>query len=148
MSLMCLPQSVYIPQVHQVYLCMFRLRSLDAVVPSLGYGLLASRMRARASYGTNVQHIMMIQSYPYLNATKDRLLRNGSAWALSGDNKSHRNNRYRHMRILCAFLTIIVTRFSVAGCAYRMILDIHFYNCIPLLLSHSLNSVLTHRLLL
>jgi hypothetical protein len=106
MSLMCLPQSVYIPQVHQVYLCMFRLRSLDAVVPSLGYGLLASRMRARASYGTNVQHIMMIQSYPYLNATKYRLLRNGSAWALSGDNKSHRNNRYRHMRILCAFLTI------------------------------------------
>ncbi|THW10040.1 family 2 glycosyl transferase [Aureobasidium pullulans] len=145
--------SIFISPVPGIFLLWFRPEffkyyNLAFAVPSLIYGLLTFRMWAKASYGMNVQYIMVIQSYAYLNAIKDRLLGNGLAWAPSGDNKSHKNNKYRNMRILCTFWTIIVTGFMVGGCTYRILLGMHFYNCIPLLLLHAFNLLLAHRFLL
>lgn len=145
--------SIFISPVPGIFLLwfrpeFFRYYNLAFAIPSILYGLLTFRMWAKASYGINVQYIMVIQSYAYLTAIKDRLLSRGLAWAPSGDNKSHKNNKYRNMRLLCAIWTTTITGFLVGGCTYRIILGMAFYNCIPLLVLHAFNLLLAHRFLL
>jgi cellulose synthase/poly-beta-1,6-N-acetylglucosamine synthase-like glycosyltransferase len=145
--------SIFLSPVPGIFLLWFRPElfkyyNLAFAVPSLIYGLVAFRIWAKASYGLNVQYIMVIQSYAYLTAIKDRILNRGLAWTPSGDTKSHTNNKYRNMRILCAMWTLTITGFLVSGVTYRILKGLEWYNCLPILLLHSFNLVLAHRFLL
>lgn len=64
-----------------------RYYNLAFAIPSILYSLIAIRCWAKASYGFNVQFIMVIQSYAYLTAIKDRLFGRALAWVPSGDTK-------------------------------------------------------------
>jgi cellulose synthase/poly-beta-1,6-N-acetylglucosamine synthase-like glycosyltransferase len=127
----------------------FKYYNLAFAIPSIFYSLLALRFWAKASYSLNVQFIMVIQSYAYLTAIKDRLFGRALAWVPSGDNKSHRNTKYRNMRIL-AFCWIFTYLGLLAGAlAYRSVTDsdFHVYNAVPLLVLDSMNLFFAHRFL-
>lgn len=144
--------SIFISPVPGIFLLWFRPEffkyyNLAFAIPSILYGLITFRLWAKASYGINVQYIMVIQSYAYLTAIKDRLFGRALAWVPSGDNKSHKNNKYRNMRVLCAFWTIMVTGFLIAGVTYRILLGMAWWNCLPLLILNAFNLFLAHRFL-
>ncbi|KAK3081424.1 hypothetical protein LTS18_006806 [Coniosporium uncinatum] len=52
---------------------MFKYYNLAFALPSVLYGLFLFRAWAKARYGLAVQYIMVVQSFAYLNAIKDRL---------------------------------------------------------------------------
>ncbi|KAK4661320.1 uncharacterized protein QC763_0115310, partial [Podospora pseudopauciseta] len=75
--------------------------NLAFAIPSIIYGSLLFRFWAKAKYGFNVQHVMIVQSYAYLTAIKDRLFGIELLWAASGDKKAHKkSNKFRNMRLL------------------------------------------------
>lgn len=80
-----------------------RYYNLAFAVPSILYSLIAIRCWAKASYGVNVQFIMVIQSYAYLTAIKDRLFGRALAWVPSGDTKvsAHSTQSAHVVLILC-----------------------------------------------
>jgi len=121
--------------------------NLAYVIPSLCYGLLALRIWAKASYGMNVQFIMVIQTYAYFTAIKDRLFGTALAWVPSGDTKAHKNHKYRNMRIMAWCWTIIVETLLFTGVAYQISRGLHWYDCIPLISLNTFNFFLEHRFL-
>jgi cellulose synthase/poly-beta-1,6-N-acetylglucosamine synthase-like glycosyltransferase len=127
----------------------FKYYNLAFAVPSLFYSLLALRFWTKGAYSLNVQFIMVIQSYAYLTAIKDRMFGRALAWVPSGDNTSHRNNKYRNMRIL-AFCWIFTYLGLLAGAlVYRCLKDddFHVYNAAPLLALDAMNLFFAHRFL-
>lgn len=106
------------------------------------------RCWAKATYGLNVQHIMIIQNYAYLTTIKDKILGRGLAWAPSGDAKAHKNNKYRNMRILAWCWLMAWFSTMVSGMGYQISKGLGWYECIPLLLLDALNFYLAHRFLL
>lgn len=75
-----------------------RYYNLAFAIPSIVYSLVAIRCWSKARYGFNVQFVMVIQSYAYLTAIKDRMFGRALAWVPSGDTKAHKNDKYRNMR--------------------------------------------------
>lgn len=126
----------------------FKYYNLAFAIPSLVYGLLVFRFWAKASYGMNVQHIMLIQSYAYLTAIKDRLFGIELLWAASGDAKAHKSHKYRNMRLLCWGWTIIVTGGMVSAVVYRLLNGMHWYDPIPLIVLNAYNLYVSHRFML
>ncbi|KAK0111050.1 hypothetical protein ONS95_001430 [Cadophora gregata] len=128
----------------------FKYYNLAFAAPSVIYSLIAFRFWAKAKYGLNVQFIMVIQSYAYLTAIKDRIFGRALAWVPSGDNASHRNNKYRNMRILawCWIFTYIGA--LIGALIYRCLTDKSFelYNAVPLIVLDSMNLFFAHRFLL
>lgn len=143
-----------------------RYYNLAFAVPSILYSIIAIRCWAKASYGFSVQFIMVIQSYAYLTAIKDRLFGRALAWVPSGDTKvcarrsrygevcltnfrqAHKNNKYRNMRVLAWCWTITITGLVVAGTVYQCLQGLPWYDCVPLIVLNSFNLFLAHRFLL
>lgn len=122
--------------------------NLAFAFPSILYSLIALRLWAKSSYGLNVQHIMYIQSFAYLTAIKDRLFGRALAWVPSGDTKSHKNNKYRNMRILacCWMGTIFAT--LISGITYQILRGgLIWYDTIPLICLDTFNLYIAHRFL-
>lgn len=122
--------------------------NLAFAIPSIFYSLIAIRMWAKASYGMHVQFIMVIQSYAYLTAIKDRLFGRALAWVPSGDTKAHKNNKYRNMRILCCSWNAFVMTMLVSGVTWRIIQGLPWWNCLPVLILDTFNVFLAHRFML
>ncbi|KUJ13836.1 nucleotide-diphospho-sugar transferase [Mollisia scopiformis] len=128
----------------------FKYYNLAFAIPSIFYSLFALRFWAKAKYSLNVQFIMVIQSYAYFTAIKDRLFGRALAWVPSGDNAGHKNNKFRNMRIL-AWCWIITYLGALAGAlVYRCLKDddFHIYNAVPLMVLDSMNLFFAHRFLL
>lgn len=119
--------------------------NLAFAIPSIVYSVIAIRFWSRASFGFNAQFIMVIQSYAYLTAIKDRLFGRALAWAPSGDVKAHKNNKYRNMRILCVCWMTTTLMMLITGVAYRIATGLGWYNCLPVLLLNGFNLFLSHR---
>lgn len=128
----------------------FKYYNLAFAVPSIFYSLFAFRFWAKGSYSLNVQFIMVIQSYAYLTAIKDRIFGRALAWVPSGDNKSHRNTKYRNMQILCWVWTFSYLGTLVSAIVYRAITDedFHVYNAAPLLVLNAMNLFFANRFML
>lgn len=125
-----------------------RYYNLAFAIPSILYSLIALRCWAKASYGFNVQYVMVIQAYAYLMAIKDRVLGQALAWVPSGDTKAHKNDKYRNMRILAICWCTTVVTMVVAGTIYQCLRGLSFYDCLPLLILNAFNLILSHRFLL
>ncbi|PIA97397.1 Cellulose synthase 1 catalytic subunit [UDP-forming] [Cercospora beticola] len=125
-----------------------RYYNLAFALPSILYSIIAIRCWAKARYGFNVQFIMVIQSYAYLTAIKDRLFGRALAWVPSGDNKAHKNNKYRNMRILAWCWSMMTLGAVIAGTIYQILRGLPWYDCLPLLLLTAFNLFLAHRFLL
>ncbi|KAF7555947.1 hypothetical protein G7Z17_g1789 [Cylindrodendrum hubeiense] len=120
--------------------------NLAFAAPSFLYNLLVLPLWARCSYSFNVQHVMTIQSFAYLTAIKDRIFSISEPWAVSGDAKAHKSNKYRDMRILCC-----VWMFSVSGSMIGLVTwrvlpggGLTWYDPLPLLLITAYNLFKTH----
>ncbi|KAK1756362.1 hypothetical protein QBC47DRAFT_460200 [Echria macrotheca] len=122
----------------------FHYYNLAFAVPSIIYGSVIFRFWAKAEYGLNVQHVMVLQSYAYLTAIKDRLFGIELLWAASGDRKAHKSNKYRNMRLLCWFWSVVVTGGMVAAVTYRLVNGFPWYHTIPLILLNLYNLFVTH----
>ncbi|KAL2181164.1 uncharacterized protein P884DRAFT_304024, partial [Thermothelomyces heterothallicus CBS 202.75] len=101
----------------------FKYYKLAFAVRSIIYGSLLLRFWAKAKYGFNVQHVMVVQAYAYLTAIKDRLLGIELLWAASGDRKAHKRNKYRNMGILYWLWTIVNFGGVVAAVTYYWLLS-------------------------
>ena len=124
-----------------------RYYNLAFAVPSLLFSFIAIRFWAKASYGFNVQFIMVIQAYAYLTAIKDRIFGRALAWVPSGDTKAHKNNKYRNMRILAWTWTLSVMGALVSGVVYQLLRALPWYDVIPILCLDTFNIFLAHRFL-
>ncbi|KAI5357509.1 putative glycosyltransferase 2, nucleotide-diphospho-sugar transferase [Septoria linicola] len=124
-----------------------RYYNLAFAVPSIVYSIIAIRCWAKARYGFNVQFIMVIQSYAYLTAIKDRLFGRALAWVPSGDTKAHKNNKYRNMRILAWCWSITTVGAVIAGTVYQILRGLPWYDCLPLIVLMLFNLFLAHRFL-
>lgn len=122
----------------------FKYYNLAFAIPSIVYGSIIFRFWAKASYGFNVQHVMVIQSYAYLTAIKDRLFGIELLWAASGDKKAHKSNKYRNMRMLCGCWTITTTGGMIAAVTYRLLGGFPWYHTIPLIVLNLYNLFITH----
>lgn len=127
----------------------FKYYNLAFAVPSIVYSLLALRFWTKGKYGVNVQYIMVIQSYAYLTAIKDRIFGRALAWVPSGDNAGHKNNKYRNMRILAWCWIITYVGLLTGSLVYRTLKDEDFklYNAIPLMVLDAMNIFFAHRFL-
>jgi cellulose synthase/poly-beta-1,6-N-acetylglucosamine synthase-like glycosyltransferase len=125
----------------------FKYYNLAFAVPSLLYTLVTFRLWARASFSLNVQYVMVIQSYAYFTAIKDRIFGRALAWAPSGDTKAHKNNKYRNMRIIAWCWLFTWQGALIAGITYRIIGGMAWWNTIPLLGLDTFNFFLAHRFL-
>lgn len=127
----------------------FKYYNLAFAVPSLFYSLFAFRFWAKGGFSLNVQYIMVIQSYAYFTAIKDRIFGRALAWVPTGDNKSHRNTKYRNMRILCWCWHFTFFGALIAAIVYRKMKDQDFkvYNAVPLLALDTMNLFFAHRFL-
>ncbi|KAK4201912.1 nucleotide-diphospho-sugar transferase [Triangularia verruculosa] len=127
----------------------FKYYNLAFAIPSIIYGSLLFRFWAKAKYGFNVQHIMIVQSYAYLTAIKDRIFGIELLWAASGDKKAHKkSNKFRNMRILCWFWTILTIGGVISAVTYRLKNDFPWYHTLPLLILNGYNLYITHYFLL
>lgn len=158
-----------------------RYYNLAFALPSIIYSLIAIRCWSKARYGFNVQfvsaaqphlsavtdvfQIMVIQSYAYLTAIKDRLFGRALAWVPSGDTKAHKNNKYRNMRVglppfssprriltglqilaWCWMMTVM--GLVIAGTTYQVLRGLPWYDALPLIVLNLFNLFLAHRFLL
>lgn len=126
----------------------FKYYNLAFAIPSIVYGLVVFRFWAKASYGMNVQHVMLIQSYAYLTAIKDRLFGIELLWAASGDAKAHKSHKYRNMRTLCWVWTIALVGGMISAVTWRLLHGFEWYNPIPLVVLNLYNVYVSHRFLL
>ncbi|UJO13869.1 Cellulose synthase catalytic subunit [UDP-forming] [Fulvia fulva] len=125
-----------------------RYYNLAFAVPSIVYSIIAIRCWSKARYGFAVQFVMVIQSYAYLTAIKDRLFGRALAWVPSGDTKAHKNNKYRNMRILAWCWMMSVMGAVIAGTTYQVLRGLPWYDCLPLIILDAFNLFLAHRFLL
>ncbi|OCL04604.1 glycosyltransferase family 2 protein [Glonium stellatum] len=142
--------SIFISPVPGILLLWFRPEffkyyNLAFAIPSILYGILLFHFWAKAHYGFNVQHIMVIQSYAYLNAIKDKIFGKALMWVPTGDAKAHKSNKYRNMRILCWLWTLIILGGLASAVTYRIVVDkFAWYNCLPLIILNVYNFYLAH----
>ncbi|VBB86309.1 Putative Glycosyltransferase Family 2 [Podospora comata] len=123
----------------------FKYYNLAFAIPSIIYGSLLFRFWAKAKYGFNVQHVMIVQSYAYLTAIKDRLFGIELLWAASGDKKAHKkSNKFRNMRLLCWFWTILTIGGVISAVTYRLKNDFPWYHTLPLLILNGYNLYIVH----
>ncbi|KAK4099017.1 glycosyltransferase family 2 protein [Parathielavia hyrcaniae] len=122
----------------------FKYYNLAFAIPSIIYGSILFRFWAKAKYGFNVQHVMVVQSYAYLTAIKDRLFGIELLWAASGDKKAHKSHKYRNMRILCWLWTIISVGGMVSAVTYRILTGFDWYHTIPLIILNAYNVYITN----
>ena len=122
----------------------FKYYNLAFAIPSIFYGLILFRFWAKARYGLNVQHIMVIQSYAYLTAIKDRLFGIELLWAPSGDKKAHKSNKYCNMRMLCWLWTLTWLGAVVASVTYRLLTGFPWHHTVPLLVLSAYNLYISH----
>ena len=123
----------------------FKYYNLAFAIPSIVYGAVVFRYWAKASYGFNVQHVMIVQSYAYLTAIKDRLFGIELLWAASGDKKAHKSsNKYRNMRLLCWFWTTVSVGGMVAAVVYRLLGGFAWYHTLPLIVLTGYNVYISH----
>jgi cellulose synthase/poly-beta-1,6-N-acetylglucosamine synthase-like glycosyltransferase len=125
----------------------FKYYNLAFAVPSLAYTLITFRLWAKASFSINVQFVMVLQSYAYFTAIKDRIFGRALVWAPSGDSKAHKNNKYRNMRIMAWCWLLTWQGALIAGITYRIIGGMAWWNTIPLLVLDTFNFFLAHRFL-
>ena len=126
----------------------FKYYNLAFAIPSLIYSLVCFRLWAKASFNLNVQFIMVIQTYAYFTAVKDRLFGRALAWVPTGDAKGHKNHKYRNMRIMACVWFLMVQTALISGVTYRIIHGLEWWNCLPLLFLDTFNLFLAHRFLL
>ncbi|OCK77130.1 glycosyltransferase family 2 protein [Lepidopterella palustris CBS 459.81] len=123
----------------------FKYYNLSFAVPSILYGLLLFYFWAKAKYGLNVQHIMVIQSYAYLTAIKDKIFGRALMWVPTGDAKAHKSNKYRNMRVLCWCWTLLILGGLVSAVIYRVgFRGMEWYNTLPLIILNVYNLYLAH----
>lgn len=123
----------------------FKYYNLAFAIPSIVYGAVLFRFWAKAKYGFNVQHIMVVQSYAYLTAIKDRLFGIELLWAASGDKKAHKSNKYRNMRVLCTLWTILNVGGMITAVVYRVgFHGMEWYNTLPLIILSAYNLYISH----
>ncbi|KAK3322724.1 nucleotide-diphospho-sugar transferase [Apodospora peruviana] len=123
----------------------FKYYNLAFAIPSILYGAVVFRYWSKAKYGFNVQHVMIVQSYAYLTAIKDRLFGIELLWAASGDNKAHKkSNKYRNMRLLCWLWTIISVGGVISAVTYRLVNGFPWYHTLPLIILNAYNVYITH----
>lgn len=123
----------------------FKYYNLAFAIPSIVYGAVVFRFWAKAKYGFNVQHIMIVQSYAYLTAIKDRLFGIELLWAASGDKKAHKSNKYRNMRVLCTLWTILNVGGMITAVVYRVgFKGLHWYHTLPLIILSTYNLYISH----
>ncbi|KAK1833592.1 hypothetical protein QBC39DRAFT_389826 [Podospora conica] len=122
----------------------FKYYNLAFAIPSIVYGGIVFRYWSRATYGFNVQHVMVVQSYAYLTAIKDRLFGIELLWAASGDKKAHKSNKYRNMRLLCWAWTIVALGGMVAAVTYRLVGGFPWYHTVPLIVLNVYNLYICH----
>ncbi|ROT38005.1 family 2 glycosyl transferase [Sodiomyces alkalinus F11] len=122
----------------------FRYWNLAFAIPSILYGVILMRVWAKAKYGFNVQHATTVQSYAYLTAIKDRLFNIELLWAASGDTKAHKSNKYRNMRLLCIFWTIMVMGSMIGVVTWRLVTGFTWYHTLPLLIINVYNFYINH----
>jgi hypothetical protein len=122
----------------------FKYWNLAFAIPSILYGVVIFRIWSKARYTFNVQHTMTVQSYAYLNAIKDRIFNVELLWAASGNAKAHKSNKYRNMRLLCWFWTIIVSGGAIGTVTWRIVTGFPFYHTLPLLAINIYNIFLDH----
>ncbi|KAK3985200.1 nucleotide-diphospho-sugar transferase [Cladorrhinum sp. PSN332] len=123
----------------------FKYYNLAFAIPSIIYGSLMFRFWAKAKYGFNVQHIMVVQSYAYLTAIKDRLFGIELLWAASGDKKAHKKtNKFRNMRILCWLWTILTMGGMISAVTWRLVNDFPWYHTLPLIILNVYNFYINH----
>ncbi|KAK0630911.1 nucleotide-diphospho-sugar transferase [Bombardia bombarda] len=122
----------------------FKYYNLAFAIPSIAYGAIVFRYWAKASYGFNVQHIMVVQSYAYLTAIKDRLFGIELLWAASGDKKAHKSNKFRNMRILCWIWTLTTVGGMIAAVTYRLVTGFPWYHTLPLIILNTYNLYINH----
>ncbi|KAJ2898766.1 hypothetical protein MKZ38_003676 [Zalerion maritima] len=126
----------------------FRYWNLAFAIPSIIYGLILFRYWAKAEYGLNVQHIMVVQSYAYLTSIKDRLFGVELLWAASGDKKAHKSNKFRNMRILAWIWALLVFGGMVSAVTWRLAHGFPWYHPLPLIIINVYNLYLANRFLL
>jgi hypothetical protein len=126
----------------------FKYYNLAFAIPSIIYGTIVFPLWAKGGYTLNVQHIMVIQNYAYLNAIKDKIFRLGLKWAPTGDKKAHKSHKYRNMRILAWIWWIVVLGGLISATVYRVRHGLKWYNTIPLLILNAYNLYLSHPFLL
>ena len=122
----------------------FKYYNLAFAVPSIVYGSIVFRYWSKARYGFNVQHVMVVQSYAYLTAIKDRLFGIELLWAASGDKKAHKSNKYRNMRLLCWFWTVMSTGGMISAVSYRLAGGFPWFHTIPLIILNLYNFYISH----
>lgn len=116
--------------------------------PSLITGLIIIRLWARSRYTMSVQYSQVVMAYAYTQSFWDRFFGTKLAWVPSGDNKSHKNNRYRNMRLLAWAWTIAHNTVLITGAAYRICGGLHWYHVVPALVLDFYNFIVMHRFLL
>lgn len=121
--------------------------NLSFAIPSLLYTMIGLRLWARSSWNFNVQYIMVLQSYPYLQALADRIFNTQAPWVPSGDTKAHKNHKYRNMRILAWAWLITYETVLIAAVAYRVATSVRFYNVVPIIVLDLINVFFAHRFL-
>jgi len=92
--------------------------------------------------------MLTFDSSAYLNSIKDRIVGQRLIWAASGDNKAHKNNKYRNMRLLAWIWTIIHNGMLFSAVTYRILKGFEWYQVIPLLSLDLFNLWSVHRFLL
>lgn len=126
---------------------LFKYYNLFFAFPSLFTGLITIRLWARAPYTLSVQYSQVIMAYAYFNSFLDRIFGTKLVWAPSGDNKAHKNHRYRNMRILAWCWTIAHNTLLITGVVYRICGGLAWYQVIPALALDVYNFVVVHRFL-
>lgn len=138
-----LPASVLLwtrPELMKYYNLFFAL-------PSLLVGLIVIRAWARSPYTLSVQFTQVIMAYAYLQSFLDRIFGTKLSWVPSGDNKSHKNNRYRNMRVLAWCWTIAHNGLLISASVYRIMGGLAWWQVFPALLLDAFNLFIVHRFL-
>ncbi|SMQ49965.1 unnamed protein product [Zymoseptoria tritici ST99CH_3D7] len=138
-----LPASVLLwtrPELMKYYNLFFAL-------PSLLVGLIVIRAWARSPYTLSVQYTQVIMAYAYLQSFLDRIFGTKLSWVPSGDNKSHKNNRYRNMRVLAWCWTIAHNGLLISASVYRIMGGLAWWQVFPALLLDAFNLFIVHRFL-
>ncbi|KAG7005320.1 hypothetical protein G7Y79_00020g048480 [Physcia stellaris] len=117
--------------------------------PTLFLELVVFRIWTRIRYTLSVQYSVAIMSYACLQAIWDQFFGNEISWTPSGGKgKTHRNHRYRNMRILASIWTITHNSALITACIYRVaVWGLHWYHVVPALIMNGYQFLCVHRFL-
>ncbi len=130
---------------HPIY---FKYYNLAFAIPSVCYSTILFPLWTKGRYNLNVQHIMVIQNFAYLNALKDKLIGRKLEWIPTFDTKAHKSNKYRNMRIFAWIWWIMVLGGLVSAVTWRLTHDFPWYHTLPLIILDTYNLYIAHPFLL